>query len=115
MVNLYGINNCDTIRKARHWLTDAKIEYQFHDFKKVPLSAEKLDQWLEQQDWQILLNKRGMMWRKLSQQQKETINEANAREIMLATNSIIKRPILEVKEQVYIGFNVETYQQIFEQ
>ena len=115
MITLYGINNCDTIKKAHKWLTRNNIEFHFYDFKKQPLKAEKLDAWLTQIEWTVLLNKRGMMWRKLSQQQKDTINETNAREIMLATNSIIKRPILEVKEQVYIGFSVETYQQIFEQ
>ena len=113
MIKIYGINNCDTIKKARKWLTAHNIEYQFYDFKKQALTSEKLDEWLTKTDWTVLLNKRGMMWRKLSDNEKAQMNLENARLTMLKTNSIIKRPILEFNEQLIIGFNETKYNTLF--
>jgi arsenate reductase len=113
MITLYGINNCDTIKKARKWLSQHNIDFYFHDFKKQPLSAEKLDTWLTQIDWTVLLNKRGMMWRKLSAAEKSAMNADNARLTMLKTNSIIKRPVLELDDHLIIGFNEDEYTTLF--
>ncbi len=113
MITLYGIANCDTIKKAKKWLTQHQIEFQFHDFKKKPLTEEKLDDWLTQVDWTLLLNKRGMMWRKLSATEKAAMNAENARLTMLKTNSIVKRPVLELEQHLVVGFNEDEYTALF--
>lgn len=113
MVKLYGIPNCDTMKKARNWLTDNSVEYDFHDFKKEGLDAALLDEWLSQIDWETLLNRRGMMWRKLDDSVKENIDAASARQVMLDTPTIIKRPVLIKDGKISVGFKEADYQQLF--
>ncbi len=109
MVDLYGIPNCDTMRKARAWLADHGIEYRFHDFKKEGVDEALLDEWIKQAGWETLLNRRGMMWRKLPQTVRDAIDAANARRIMLETPSIIKRPVLVRDGKVHVGFDPDRY------
>ncbi|MGV6827122.1 MAG: ArsC family reductase [bacterium] len=113
MTTLYGIPNCDTMKKARKWLGDNDIDYTFHDFKKFGLDADKLAQWIDAVGWEILLNRRGMMWRKLDDETKANIDEASAISVMLETPSIVKRPVLEVNGEIHVGFKPDQYQQIF--
>lgn len=113
MVKLYGIPNCDTMKKARKWLTDNGIAYDFHDFKKEGLDAGLLDEWLSQIDWEPLLNRRGMMWRKLDDSVKENIDAASARQVMLDTPTIIKRPVLIKDGRISVGFKETDYQKLF--
>ena len=113
MITLYGIPNCNTVSKARKWLTDHGIDYQFHNFKKDGLAPEKLEQWLDALDWEPLLNKRGTTWRKLPEEKKVEINREKAAAIMLDNTSIIKRPVLEVDGETHVGFKEELYQSIF--
>ena len=102
-VTLYGIPNCDTMKKARKWLADNGIDYAFHDFKKAGLDEQLLDSWLGSVDWEILLNRRGMMWRKLSQDVKDNIDAGSARRVMLQTPTIIKRPVLDLNGTIHVG------------
>jgi len=113
MITLYGIPNCDTVSKARKWLTANEIDYQFHNFKKDGLDQKTLDTWIDALGWEVLLNKRGMTWRKLSDESKADIDREKATQIMLANTSIIKRPVLHIKENFYVGFKNEQYQALF--
>jgi Spx/MgsR family transcriptional regulator len=112
MITMFGIKNCDTIKKARKWLEAEGIEYQFHDYKKDGLSPELLKSWVQDLGWEALVNKRGTTWRKLPDDIKDSIDEASAIEIMLENTSIIKRPLLindETRNQL-LGFKAEQYQ-----
>jgi Spx/MgsR family transcriptional regulator len=113
MVSIYGIPNCDTMKKARQWLTDHQVEYTFHDYKKEGLEERRLRQWVKQVGWETLLNRRGMMWRKLDDAIKAGIDEASAIRIMLETPSIIKRPVLEYGKTLHVGFKDAEYAAIF--
>jgi Spx/MgsR family transcriptional regulator len=113
MVKLYGIPNCDTMKKARRWLDEHEIAYQFHNYKKAGIEEKLLRQWVDQVGWEILLNRRGMMWRKLDDSVKAGIDEANAIRIMLETPSIIKRPVLEVGDTLHVGFKEDDYSKLF--
>lgn len=109
MLQIYGIKNCDTVRKALKFLDAKKITYEFHDFKKEPPTKKQIDAWLKQIDWKILLNMRGMTWRKLDDATKESINKTNAIKLMLEKPSIIKRPIVEKGNKLIVGFDQEEY------
>ncbi|MEJ2310725.1 MAG: ArsC family reductase [Gammaproteobacteria bacterium] len=113
MTTLYGIPNCDTMKKARKWLADNGVEYAFHDYKKLGIEQKKLDAWIKAVGWETLLNRRGMMWRKVPDDVKASIDEQSAIRLMLETPSIIKRPVLEAKGKVTVGFKPETYEQLF--
>jgi arsenate reductase len=112
-VTLYGIKNCDTIKKAKKWLDGNSIEYCFHDFRTDGINRKLIDGWLKSIDWQVLLNTRGTTWRKLSDDIKEGINKTNAIKLMLEQPAIIKRPVLAAKNKIYIGFKMEEYKGIF--
>ena len=108
MIKLYGIPNCDTVKKARSWLAENGIEFEFVDFKKNAPTADLIDGWLEQAD------KRGTTWRKLDKNAQESAaTKEGAIALMVKNPSIIKRPVLVKKGQVYVGFSVEAYQEIF--
>jgi arsenate reductase (glutaredoxin) len=113
MVKIYGIPNCDTMKKARQWLTEHGIEYAFHDYKKAGLDEKLLRRWVKQAGWETLLNRRGMMWRKLDDAVKANIDEASAIRVMLETPSIIKRPVLEHGKVLQVGFKAQEYARIF--
>ena len=114
MIKLYGIPNCDTVKKARNWLTENGIEFEFVDFKKNAPTAELIDGWLAQADLEILLNKRGTTWRKLDKDAQESATtKEGAIALMVENPSIIKRPVLVKKGQVHVGFSVDAYQEIF--
>jgi len=113
MITLYGIPNCDTMKKARKWLEQEGIEYRFHNFKKDGLSETQLLSWIEELGWEALLNKRGMMWRKLDEATKQHIDKTSAIRIMLETPSIIKRPVLDTGKACHIGFSESEYKKIF--
>ena len=113
MTTLYGIPNCDTMKKARKWLADNGVEYAFHDYKKLGIERKQLDAWIKAVGWEKLLNRRGMMWRKVPDDVKASIDEQSAIRLMLETPSIIKRPVLEAKGKVIVGFKPETYEELF--
>ena len=109
MITLYGIPNCDTIKKARKWLKDNAIDYEFYDYKKQGVPEKELSAWVKQVGWEILLNKRGTTWRKLDDDTKNSVNEKSAIQIMQDNPSIIKRPVLSKGKTLLVGFSVEEY------
>ena len=113
MTILYGIPNCDTVRKARKWLTAHEVDFQFHDFRKDGLSAKQLKHWAQAVGWETLLNRRGQTWRKLSAKAKADLTEAGALKLMQAEPTLIKRPVLEVKSRVHVGFKDTDYEELF--
>ena len=110
MITLYGIPNCDTVKKARTWLESNQVEYQFHDFRKDGLTAEMISEWLQSVDWQTLLNKRSTTWRGLSDEIKDNINQELAEREMLTQPTLIKRPVLQMSSGVIVGFKADQYQ-----
>ncbi|MFP5390731.1 MAG: ArsC family reductase [Gammaproteobacteria bacterium] len=111
---LYGIPNCDTVKKARTWLLEHGIDFTFHDFKKQGLERATVQAWLEQLDWEALVNRKGTTWRKLSDDERAAvIDGASALELMLAQPSVIKRPVLARDGACSVGFKPEQYQQLF--
>lgn len=112
MITLYGIPNCDTIKKARKWLSDNGKDYSFHDYKKQGVPEKELRNWVKQLGWETLLNKRGTTWRKLDEATKNSVNEASAIQIMLDNPSIIKRPVLSSGKTLLVGFSAEEYAQL---
>ena len=112
-VLIYGIRNCDTIKKTLAWLSDHKIEYQFHDYKKEGINVEKLNEWANQTGWEILLNKKGTTWKKLNESLREGItDQAAATELMSEQTSLIKRPVGELDEAILaVGFDESVLRQ----
>ena len=113
MTIMYGIPNCDAIKKARLWMQQHNQSFEFHNFKKDGISEEKLQSWLTQQPWQDLINRKGTSWRKLDQATRDNMNEQQAIHTMLENPSIIKRPVLETAGKVYLGFSEQVYSQLF--
>ena len=112
-VKIYGIKNCDTMKKAMQWLSDHSIEFQFIDYKKAGLVAERLPHWMAKADWELLLNRRGLMWKKLSDADRENLDAAKAATLMVATPALIKRPVLEIGSVLLVGFDADIYSQHF--
>ncbi len=114
-MKLYGIPNCNTVKKARVWLDNHQIDYEFHDFKKLGVSQAILDNWLKQQPWSKLVNRAGMTWRKLTNAEKDNvIDNASASALMAEKTSVIKRPILEKDGEVLcLGFSEGRYNTLF--
>jgi arsenate reductase len=106
-LTLYGIPNCDTVRKARKMLEVEGIDYQFHDFKKQGLTAQTVQGWLAHQTLDILLNRRGTSWRKLSDAEKAMTDEAQLVALMVANPSLVKRPVCVAGDMVTVGFTEE--------
>lgn len=109
---LYGIKNCDTVKKARRWLESHQIDYKFHDFRVDGLDREILKDFLTHIDLDLLINKRGTTWRKLADEHKEKLDEQTAFELMIEFPTLIKRPILVSDDNYSIGFNENKYENI---
>lgn len=110
-MKLYGMPNCDTVKKARNWLTENGFDYEWHDFKKHGLSAEQVQAWIAAIGWEVLINKQGTTWRKLDDTTKASVVDAeSATAVMLANPSVIKRPVLVTPNQTQVGFKPELYQ-----
>jgi len=103
-IQLYGIPNCDTVKKARRWLDAQGVEYAFHDYKKEGADAGRLASWSDAMGWEVLLNKRGTTYRKLSDEQKADIDRARAIDLMVQHPSLIKRPVVEYDGGILVGF-----------
>jgi len=113
MITLYGIKNCDTVKKARRWLEDNQHQYQFHDFRVDGLDKTTISSWLTQIDKMSLLNKRSTTWRQLSDNDKSNLSESNITKLLLDNVTLIKRPVLEYNKKFYTGFSDNSYQEIF--
>ncbi len=112
MLKIYGIPNCDTMKKARKWLEANGVDYEFHDYKKSGVPEKELHQWVKKLGWDILLNRRGTTWRKLDDSIKNNIDKASAIKVMLENPSIIKRPVLEAGETILAGFDEAAYKEM---
>ena len=110
---LYGISNCDTIKKAKNWLELNNIDYKFHDFRKQGLEPEIIQNWLTQISWDKLLNKRSTTWRNLELEVQQSVNAENIIQLLVENPTLIKRPVLNVNGIINVGFNADTYQGIF--
>ncbi|WP_294290718.1 ArsC family reductase [uncultured Sphingomonas sp.] len=110
---LYGIPNCDTVKKARTWLDTHGIAYTFHDYKKLGADREKLAAWAGEVGWEKLLNRAGTTFRKLSDADRADIDQAKAIALMVAQPSLIKRPVVEGAQGLLVGFKPEMYEAAF--
>ncbi|WP_166269504.1 ArsC family reductase [Marinobacter caseinilyticus] len=108
-MKIYGIKNCDTVKKARKWLDEHGIDHHFHDVKKDGLSPEQLGQWEQKVGWERLLNRSGTTWRKLPAEVRDNISAQSAHDLMLDNPSIIKRPVVERGATISVGFNAEEW------
>jgi len=109
-ITLYGIPNCDTVKKARGWLADRGVDHAFHDYKKAGVDADALDRWIDAVGWEPLLNKAGTTFRQLPDADKQGIDAAKARRLMLANPSLIKRPVVEGAGRLLVGFKPADYE-----
>ena len=112
-LTLYGIPNCDTVKKARIWLDTHDVAYAFHDYKKAGVDAAKLGAWCDAQGWEVILNRAGTTFKKLDGAAKADLNQAKAVALMVANPSMIKRPIAETLTQTVVGFKPELYEKAF--
>ncbi len=111
MYTLYGISNCNTVKKAKDWLEANHIEFQFHDYRQQGLTADLLASFEAALGWEKLLNKQSTSWRKLNNEQKSNVSKQTALQYMLETPTLIKRPVLDTGEKMIIGFKAENYQE----
>lgn len=106
---VYGIRNCDTMKKAMLWLTDNGIAFDFNDYKKAGVAESHLPDWAARAGWEVLLNKRGLMWKKLSDDERSSVDEAKALKLMAQYPALIKRPVLDTGDSLLVGFDPERY------
>ena len=115
MITLFGIPNCDTVKKARAWLTAQGVDYQFHDFKKQGVPVERLNAWIDAVGWEKLLNSNGTTWRKLDTSTQSTVvNAESAAKLLILNASLIKRPVVEWADlpaaaDISVGFDAESW------
>jgi arsenate reductase len=109
MTTLYGIRNCDTMKKAWTWLDQAGVAYDFHDYKKTGIDRGRLERWAREVGWELLLNRAGTTFKKLGEADKADMTEAKAIGLMLAQPSMIKRPVLETEGALLVGFKPDAY------
>ena len=108
-ITVYGIKNCDTMKKAFAWLTSQGIAYEFIDYKKAGVAEARLPDWNQRAGWEKLLNTRGLMWKKLTDQERSAVDESKALKLMAQYPSLIKRPVLDTGKQLIVGFSPENY------
>ena len=107
---IYGIKNCDTMKKARTWLDQHGVAYDFHDYKTAGIERDRLERWSKKVGWETLLNRAGTTFKKLPDADKEGLTEKKALALMLAQPSMIKRPVLEADDKLLVGFKPELYE-----
>src|SRR5574343_113520 len=109
MIKIYGIKNCDTMKKALNWLTENGVAHEFIDYKKSGVAEANLPDWIARAGWEKLLNTRGLMWKKLSDEERKDVDQAKAHALMIQYPSIIKRPVLDTGKELLVGFSADTY------
>lgn len=109
---LYGISNCDTVRKARRWLDEQQVDYHFHDFRVDGTDRALIERWLQSCAWEDLINRRSTSWKALSATQRDTMDAAAAITAVLATPTLVKRPVLERDGKLELGFHVDRYREL---
>ena len=113
---MYGIKNCDSVKKARRWLEEHGIEYSFHDFRADGLQQQLLEEWLQKSEYAVLLNKRSRTWKELTAEQRDNMQQAKALQLMLEHPTLIKRPVLDLDtgNTLHVGFSESLYAELFE-
>lgn len=106
---IFGISNCDTMKKALAWLTEHRVAVDFVDYRKTAISVEQLADWSRRVSWQVLLNTRGTTWRRLAEEQRADLDENRALTLMAAQPSLIKRPVIDTGDALLIGFDAQRY------
>jgi Spx/MgsR family transcriptional regulator len=114
VITLYGIANCDTVRKARRWLDQHAIEHRFHDFRKDGLDADTVRHWLDALGWEAVVNRRSTTWKQLDAGEREHMDAESAGAAILDHPTLVKRPVLDTGTDLYLGFSADSYQEIFE-
>jgi Spx/MgsR family transcriptional regulator len=115
VITLYGIKNCDTVKKARSWLELHSIEYAFHDFREQGIDPEQVRQWLAELGWEQVVNKRSTTWKQLPEDTRAAMDETSAAAAILEHPTLVKRPLLDTGAQRYTGFKDAMYREIFHQ
>ncbi|MCX7280988.1 MAG: arsenate reductase [Alphaproteobacteria bacterium] len=113
MATIYGIKNCDTMKKTRNWLEARRVKADFHDYKASGINKPMLEAWSKQVGWEVLLNSAGISFKKLPDADKERLTEKKAIALMLALPSMIKRPVLDAKGKITVGFKPDDYKKLF--
>ena len=113
MTTIFGIKNCDTMKKARAWLDGHGVAYAFHDYKAAGIERGALEAWARETGWEVLLNRAGTTFRALPEKDKADLNEKKAIALMLAQPSMIKRPVLDTGKGLLVGFKPEQYEKAF--
>ena len=111
-VMIYGIKNCDTMKKARGWLDQRGVAYAFHDYKTAGIERERLEQWCSKVGWETLLNRAGTTFRALPDKDQDGLTEKKAIALMMAQPSMIKRPVLDISGKLTVGFKPEIYEKV---
>ncbi len=109
MIKVYGIKNCDTMKKAFAWLEAHGVAYEFIDYKKAGVAENHLPDWNQRAGWEKLLNTRGLMWKKLTDEERSAVDEAKALKLMAQYPSLIKRPVLDAGNKLLVGFTPDNY------
>ena len=112
-ITVYGIKSCDTMKKARTWLDQHGVQYEFHDYKASGIERERLEAWCKKVGWELLLNRSGTTFRKLPDADRANLDERKAIALMVAQPSMIKRPVLEAGGSLLVGFKPEQYEKAF--
>jgi arsenate reductase len=112
MLKIYGIKNCDTVKKARRWLEEHGVDYQFHDFRQDGLDKNQLTHWVDQVGWEAIVNKRSTTWRNLSDKEKEISTSPQAIKLLLANPTLIKRPVVEKNKTLLVGFKESEFKKL---
>jgi len=110
---LYGIKNCDSVKKAKNWLEDNHIAFDFHDFRAAGIDASKVESWIAEQGWQTVLNKRSTSWKQLDAETREAMDDRRALTAIVDNPTLVKRPVLERGAIVTFGFSPSTYSTLF--
>lgn len=113
VITLYGIKNCDTVKKARRWLDAKDIEYTFHDVREDGLEREQVEAWLAELGWETLVNRRSTSWKALDEHMRAAMDAKAALEAILEQPTLIKRPLLDTGHERHCGFSADNYQSIF--
>ena len=112
MLKIYGIKNCDTVKKACRWLEEHGVDYKFHDFRQDGLDKNQLTRWVDQLGWEAIVNKRSTTWRNLSDKEKDITTPPQAIKLLLANPTLIKRPVVEKNKTLLVGFKESEFKKL---
>ncbi|MFK7975166.1 MAG: ArsC family reductase [Halioglobus sp.] len=113
MTTLYGIKNCDTVKKARKWLDTQGVEYRFHDFREDGIEKKQVENWVKELGWDVVVNKRSTSWKALDDKERETMDASSAVAAIMAQPTLIKRPLLDTGKSRHTGFKPAQYADLF--